>query len=66
MARRLKTSQDCRRLLASLINDVLDDKIPESKGRTATYMLQTMIHVIENANIETRLRALEEKENEEF
>lgn len=63
--RRLRTAQDCRRLLAHAINELLDGNIPESQAKTLTYMLHTLTGIIAIADIEPRLKSVEEFQNEQ-
>ena len=61
MARRLKSSDDVRRYLASLINRLESKKIaPEIAGRCA-YISNILLRAIESTDIEARLERLEKR-----
>jgi len=57
--RQLKTPQDLRLFLASLIRRVESGEIEESKGRCLTYMTQVLMNVIRDSDIEKRIEELE-------
>ena len=63
--RRLKTSADCRRYLANLINRLEAGEIEEPKAGKLGYLTSLLIRAIEGGVLEKRLDELEEKRRAE-
>lgn len=61
---RLDSFKSIKRLYANIINDFNNDKIPESKAKTLSYMLNGFAKVIEVSELEKRLIELECKVND--
>lgn len=63
MARRIKSLNDVQRLLAWLINAVIDDKIDQSKAGKIGYLSNILRGVIADGDLEQRVDALEKDLN---
>jgi hypothetical protein len=63
--RRLKTAQDLRRYLADLINRVEQKEITPETASKLGYLANILLRVIEGADFEARIEALENQQNEE-
>ncbi len=59
MARRLKSSSDVRRYLASLINRLEKGEIESTVAGRAAYISNILLRAIENGEFERRIEALE-------
>ncbi len=57
---RLNDPQAVRRLLGRVVNQLLRDEITEGKARTIGYLANIMVGVMESADLEQRLEALEQ------
>jgi len=57
--RRLKDSADIRRFLAYLITATESGTMEVAKGKSLTYMAQTLWRVISESELEERVNALE-------
>lgn len=55
----LSNPSQCRKLLSRLINDTLADELPESKLKSVTYSLNTMLRILETSDLESRLEEIE-------
>ena len=61
---KLGSLRDCQKTLSKLANEVLRDRIPESKARTIGYLIKIALKVYELerlSQLEERLRILETK-----
>ncbi len=54
----LKTHEDCRRLLSSVINDLRQQKIDPCVAKTMIYGLQTLLQVFEAQLLDTDIKEL--------
>lgn len=61
---RLRTALDVRRLLAKLINGMYRDEIDTNKGTKIAYLCNVMLKAQELSEIEARLKALEQKNDD--
>lgn len=61
---RLRTALDVRRLLSKLINGMYRDEIDTLKGTKIAYLCNVMLKAQELSEIESRLKALELKNND--
>lgn len=59
--RRLKTLEDVRRFLASLIRRMESDEIDPTKGGRLAYISSILIRAIEGSDIEKRVAELEKQ-----
>ncbi len=57
---RLNDPQAVRRLLGRVVNQLLKDEMTEGKARTIGYLCNIMVGVMESADFEQRLEALEQ------
>jgi hypothetical protein len=57
--RRLKSAEDVRRLLASLIREMSSGELDAVKGGRIAYVASILIRCIETSTVEQRLDALE-------
>lgn len=61
MARRIKSLGDCQRLMAWTLNQLLSDKIEESKASKIGYLVNIQRGIIVDADLESRIKRLEEQ-----
>lgn len=61
---RLRTALDVRKLLSKLINGMYRDEIDDTKGTKIAYLCNVFLKSHEISEIESRLKALEEKTND--
>ena len=64
--RRLKTASDLRRYMADLINRVEQKEITPETASKLGYLANILLRVIEGADFEARIEALENQKNEEY
>ena len=57
----MNTARGIRQALATLYNDLLEDKISESKARALSYIASIMLRAVESSELEDRLDQLEER-----
>ncbi|MFH1080480.1 MAG: hypothetical protein V1766_09515 [Pseudomonadota bacterium] len=62
----LKTYEDCRRLLSTLINDLRQLKVDPAVGRAAIYGCSVLLQVFELKLLETDIRELQEIAKERY
>lgn len=62
---RLKTLADVRRFMAKIINQLHNDEIEESKGRTLAYMSSILKDVLKESDFEERIAQLEKQAEEQ-
>jgi len=56
---RLKTSNDCRRLLARIVNSQIRGEIEDGSARTTAYLIQVLLKAISDNEVESRLEEVE-------
>ncbi len=59
--RQLRSPEDLRLFMASLIKQVREGKLDESKGRCLTYMVQTLLNIIRENDLEKRIEEIENR-----
>lgn len=63
---RIKTLQDCRRLLARIINELRDGLVEKEQARAQGYLINIIVSILQAEELEKikgRLAVLEEKSN---
>jgi len=60
-ATRLRTSGDCRRLLAKIINQQVKGDIPDGQAKSTAYLISILLRAIEQDCTETRLEEVEKQ-----
>ncbi len=59
--RKIKSLSDCQRLLAWTLNQLIDDKIEESKASKIAYITNILKGIIVDSDLEERIAKLEER-----
>ncbi len=62
--KRLNSLKSCRKYLADILNRLDSDELDPTKARTLIYGTATLGMIIEKADLEIRIAALEKKYNE--